>query len=80
MEEGEIVRVSPVQSVLNGCETVMVQVLHRLHEAAQHHLIPAGMRGTEGAVEFAVGLQEQLEQLCHLLMEPNQDPKWLGHG
>ncbi len=76
MEEGEIVHVSPVQGVMNGCEGVMAHVLHRLHTASQHHLSPAGVGGGDGAVEFAVSLQAWLEQLCQLLTERDQDPTW----
>ncbi len=74
MEEGEIVRTSPVQSVMSGCEAVLTDVLHQLHVAAHQHLLPAGGGGT--AVEFAIGLQDHLDQLCLLLTQPSQDPKW----
>ena len=75
MEEGEIVRVSPVSGVMKGCDSIMAEVLHQLHTASQHHLSPVGVGGG-GAMDFAVSLQLWLEELCELLIAPDQMSTW----
>ena len=78
MEEGEIVRVSLVDVVREGCEAIMTQLLQRLHVAAMVHLTlgPRGARGAGGEGEFAVGLQCGLQRWSLILIGPNLEAKW----
>ena len=82
MEEGEIVRVSLVAVVRDGCEVVMSQLLQRLHTVAMCHLTlspwgaTGGVAGGEG--EFAVRLQCGLCQWSLMLSQENPSSKWCG--
>ena len=82
MEEGEIVRVSPVKGVVEGCECVMAEVCSHLHTAAAHHLYPSppaqggGGRGGGREVEFALGLRSGLGVWSRLLLVPEEDSVW----
>ena len=78
MEEGEIVHVSLVNVVQEGCQAVLTQLLHQLHVAAMAHLTlgPRGARGTGNEAEFAVGLQTGLQVWCVLMLRPLMDATW----
>ena len=87
MEEGEIVRVSLVDVVREGCEQVMEKLLVSLQAAAMYHLtaMEAGGGGeaknTKGGgreVELAVGLQCALRRWCSLMLTPHIDKRWLA--
>ena len=81
MEEGEIVKVSPVKGVVEGCESVMEEVCSHLHVAATHHLYPSppaqGVgRGGAKEAEFALGLCSGLGVWSRLLLSPEEDATW----
>lgn len=75
LEEGEILKVSPVRGVVEGCERVMSTVLLQLHSAAQHDMMSSG-HTPSGGIELAVTLHSGLGEWCRLLMRPQQDPVW----
>ena len=71
IEEGEIVRESPVQLVVDGCCGVMGEVLSRLHSSAcVPHLTPGQGEGVVGGsdLELVVGLQSGVEEWCDRLL------------
>lgn len=79
MEEGEIVRVSLVDVVREGCERVMRKLLKCLQTGAMYHLTAGeggSVKGGGSEVEFAVGLQCGLRKWCHLMLSPHTDQKW----
>ena len=88
VEEGEIVRVSLMDVVRDGCEQVMEKLLVCLQAAAMCHLtaMEGGGSGSEAKsvkgggreVELAVGLQCALQRWCCLMLNPQIDEKWLA--
>ena len=68
IEEGEIVRESGIDLVIDAVEQLISEVLARLHAATcAPHLTPAGASSKAGpgrGLEFAVGMQEGLEMWC----------------
>ena len=56
---------------MEGCEHVMAEVLSQLYSATSRHLMPSGP--SSGGLEFAVGLQGQLEGWCQRLMTTEVD-------
>lgn len=78
MEEGEIVHVSLVNVVQQGCWGILTKLLQQLHVAAMAHLTlgPRGVRGSGSEGEFAVGLQCGLQQWILMMLQPNIDTKW----
>ncbi len=79
LEEGEIVRESGVDMVINAVEQLILEVLRRLHAATcAPHLTPEGKAESGRGLEFAVGMHEGLEMWCRgmlaLLEQKGADP------
>lgn len=78
MEEGEIVHVSLVNVVQEGCWGILTKLLQQLHVAAMAHLTlgPRGVRGSGSEGHFAVGLQCGLHQWSLMILQPDIDARW----
>ena len=75
MEEGEIVRESPLEFVVEGCSRIMSSFLSQLHSSTCHtHLTPKGQSsGASGAVgselDMVVSLQSGVLEWAGIFLD-----------
>lgn len=55
VEEGEIVRESPLEAVVDGCSRIMSSYLSQLHSTCLAHLTPQGQTSNKSGTGTSMG-------------------------